>query len=98
MNDICGFHTAPSYVPINGIPHIAYLAQMLEKGGGFAIRIFSEGLALSKDCPNPLKWHTQSSFVVLNAFGKFFVTSTIPMSSCHTPCMTGRYGVFVKGM
>ena len=32
--------------------HQAYLGQMLEKGGGFAVGIFPEGLALCGDCPN----------------------------------------------
>ena len=31
--------------------HLAYLGQMLEKGGGFAIGIFPEGWVLSWDCP-----------------------------------------------
>ena len=29
---------------INGIPYQAYLGQMLEKGGGFAVGIFPEGV------------------------------------------------------
>ena len=37
--------------------HIVYLGQMLEKGGGFAVRIFPQGSVLSRDCPNPLKWY-----------------------------------------
>ena len=44
--------------------HLAYLGRMLEKGGGFVVRIFLEGLVLSRDCPNPLKWHTCCSSVV----------------------------------
>ena len=46
---------------INGIPHLAYLGRMLEKREGFALRIFPEGLVLSWDCPNPLKWHKNLS-------------------------------------
>ena len=42
--------------PING----AYLGQMLEKGGGFADRIFPKGLVLSQNYLNPVKWHTHS--------------------------------------
>ena len=36
------------------------MEQMLEKGGGLAVKMFSKGLVLSQDCPNPLKWHTDS--------------------------------------
>ena len=32
------------YAPINGMPHLAYLRQMLEKGGRFAVKIFLEEL------------------------------------------------------
>ena len=38
--------------PINGMPHLAYLGQMLEKEGEFGIGIFPEGLVLSWDCQN----------------------------------------------
>ena len=31
-------------MPINGIPHLAYMGQMLEKGGKFAVGKFPEGL------------------------------------------------------
>ena len=41
-----------SYAPINGMPHLAYLGQMLEKEGEFGIGIFPEGLVLSWDCQN----------------------------------------------
>ena len=37
-------------MPINGMPHLAYLGQMLEKEGEFGIGIFPEGLVLSRDC------------------------------------------------
>ena len=37
-------------MPINGMPHLAYLGQMLEKEGEFGIGIFPEGLVLSLDC------------------------------------------------
>ena len=37
-----------AYAPINGMPHLAYLGQMLEKEGGFGIGIFPEGLVLSR--------------------------------------------------
>ena len=30
--------------------NLGYLEQMLEKGGGFAVGIFLEGLVLSQDC------------------------------------------------
>ena len=40
--------------PINGMPHLAYLGQILEKGGKFAVIIFPERSVLSRDCPNPL--------------------------------------------
>ena len=40
------------YEPINGMPHLAYLGQMLEKEGEFGIGIFPEGLVLSQDCQN----------------------------------------------
>ena len=40
------------YVPINGMPHLAYLGQMLKKEGEFGIGIFPEGLVLSRDCQN----------------------------------------------
>ena len=36
--------------PINGMPHLAYLGQMLEKEGEFGIGIFPKGLVLSLDC------------------------------------------------
>ena len=32
-----------------------YLGQMLEKGEGFGIRKFPEGLVLSRNCPNLLR-------------------------------------------
>ena len=35
------------YVPIDGMPHLAYLGQMMEKSGGFVVTIFPEGLVLS---------------------------------------------------
>ena len=39
------------YTPMNGIPHLAYLGQMLEKGGGLGIGIFPD---LGKiPMPNP---------------------------------------------
>ena len=38
--------------PINGMPHLAYLGQMLEKEGEFGIGIFPEGLVHSRDCQN----------------------------------------------
>ena len=40
--------------PINGMPHLAYLGQMLEKEGEFGIGIFPEGLVHSRDCQNEL--------------------------------------------
>ena len=40
------------YAPINGMLHLAYLGQMLEKEGEFGIGIFPEGLLLSQDCQN----------------------------------------------
>ena len=40
------------YAPINGMPHLAYLGQMLEKEGEFGIGIFPEGVVLSQDCQN----------------------------------------------
>ena len=63
------------HAPINGKPHLAYLGQILEKGGGFAVRIFPEGLVLCRDCPNLLN-HILLSFIVLSVFGKFFVNFT----------------------
>ena len=48
-----------AYAPINGMPHLAYLGQMLEKEGGFGIGIFPEGLVLSRDCQNESKIHEQ---------------------------------------
>ena len=39
-------------VTVNGIPHLAYLGQMLEKEGEFGIGIFPEGLVHSRDCQN----------------------------------------------
>ena len=53
------------------LPHLAYLGQMLEKGGGYVIRIFPDGLVLS---PNPLKWHILFTFVVLK---NVFVSHTV---------------------
>ena len=44
--------TVCAYTPINGMPHLAYLGQMLEKEGEFGIGIFPEGLVLSWDCQN----------------------------------------------
>ena len=41
-----------SYAPINGMPHLAYLGQMLEKEGEFGIGIFPKGSVLSWDCQN----------------------------------------------
>ena len=42
-----------NYAPINGMPHLAYLGQMLENEGEFGIGIkFPEGLVLSRDCQN----------------------------------------------
>ena len=38
--------------PIDGMPHLAYLGQMLEKEGEFGIGIFPEGVVLSRDCQN----------------------------------------------
>ena len=35
-------------------PTLHTWGQILEKGGGFAVRIFPEGWVLSRDCPNPL--------------------------------------------
>ena len=40
------------YAPINGMPHLAYLGQMLENEGEFGIGIFPEGVVLSRDCQN----------------------------------------------
>ena len=64
---------------------LAYLGQMLEKGG---IGIFPKRLVLNRDSPNPLKLHIYIyifSFIVLSVFGKFFVNSTdIYVSLSHT--------------
>ena len=38
-------------------PTSSDLGQMLEEGREFAI---FEGVVLSQDCPNPLKWHSHS--------------------------------------
>ena len=43
--------------PINGMPHLAYLGQMLESGMGLVI---PKELVLSRDCPNPFKLHLYS--------------------------------------
>ena len=41
------------------MPHLAYLGQILEKGGGFAVGIFPEGWVLSRDCHTHIfyTWH-----------------------------------------
>ena len=41
------------YLSNYGMPHLGYLGQMLEKGGGFSVGIFPEGLVLSQDCLHP---------------------------------------------
>ena len=41
------------------------------KEGDFWLEYFPEGLILSRDCPNQIKWHDTFSFVVLNVFGEF---------------------------
>ena len=76
-----------TYVPINGMPHLAYPgADVGEIGGGFAVKIFPEGLVLSWDCPNLLELHNYIfTFVALNVCGKFIVNSTdIHISLSHT--------------
>ena len=67
-----------TYAPINGMPHLAYLGRMLDKGG----------VGISWDCPNPLnplKWHTH--FRVKNHWKTR--NPWTPISSCRTLCMTG---------
>ena len=62
---------------MNGMPHLAYLGQILEKEEGFAV-IVGQSTQMA-------------SFIVLNVFGKFFVIST--NTHITLLCMTGRYGV-----
>ena len=61
------------------MPLLAYLGQMLEKGGEFAVRIFPEGWVLGW---NPLKF---TLLLCLSVFGKFLVNFTdIHISLSHT--------------
>ena len=82
--------------PINGMPHLAYLGQMLEKGGGFAIGIF-QGAGTLLGVSQSTQMAYTFSFIVVNVFRKLWISQT-PISHCHTLCMTGRYGVFVRDM
>ena len=72
---------------------------MLEKRGGFVVRIFPEGVASTQ---SRLSQSTQMaytfSFVVLNVFGRFFVNSTnTHISLSHTVHDKEIWGV-CKGM
>ena len=67
------------------MPHLAYLGQMLEKGGGFVVGTFPKGLVLSRDCPNPLKLHIYSLLLCQVVKCLWFVNSTdTHISLSHT--------------
>ena len=53
---------------INGMSHLAYLEQMLEKGGNLPSESSPRGLVVSRDCANLHRLH---SFVALSVFGNF---------------------------
>ena len=71
-----------AYGPINGMPHLAYLGQMLEKGGGFAVRIFPRGWYLVANVPIAYIF----SFVVFkhlwNIPGEFHRYQYLPVTHC----------------
>ena len=62
---------------------LAYLGQMLEKGGGYVIGIFPDGLVLS---PNSLKLHIYSlllcSKCLLNNLWEFLRHTYLPATHC----------------
>ena len=66
------------YAPINGMPHLTYLGQV--KKGGFALAIFPKSLLLSKNCFDPLKWHTHSLSLSSEKFS--WISHTVHKSIC----------------
>ena len=77
---------------------MAYLGQMLEKGGGYVVGIFPDGLVVSH---NLLKLHIYSLLLCYQCLWKIYLNlgiPQIPISPGHTLCTTGRYGVFVRDM